>query len=82
MDEQAAGLEGALWTALRVLEERAALAERLAGSAARGMMHEVRYQKVADEALETASTIRALIESIGVASDGRAMGSSAQHLPE
>jgi len=79
LEEQAAGLEGALWTALRVLEERAALAERLViGSAAGGGAHETRYRKAADDALQTASTIRALIESIGVAVDGRSIAPTAR----
>jgi len=72
LEEQAAGLEGALWTALRVLEERAALAERLAtGFSSGGPAHELRYRGAAENALETALTIRALIDSIGVAGDGR-----------
>jgi two-component system chemotaxis response regulator CheB len=74
LDEQAAGLEGALWTALRVLEERAALADRLANGSAGGPTHEMRYRKAADDAIGTASTIRSLIEGIGVAGDGRSTG--------
>src|SRR5215813_13390736 len=74
LDEQSAALEGALWTALRALEERAALANRLAGNLAGGPTHEMRYRKTAEEALETATTIRGLIEGIGVAGDGRPRG--------
>jgi two-component system, chemotaxis family, protein-glutamate methylesterase/glutaminase len=61
---QAEALEGALWAAVRSLEDRAALLRRLAGRA-RGM-ERVRsastFERQAEEALERARTIREAIE--------------------
>jgi two-component system, chemotaxis family, protein-glutamate methylesterase/glutaminase len=61
---QAEALEGALWAAVRSLEDRAALLMRLAGRA-RGTDH-VRsaetFERQAEEALERARTIREAIE--------------------
>jgi len=73
LDEQAAALESALWMALRALEERAALSQRLAdlhGGSPEGVRR-ARYQALTDESRRSAGTVRELIEEIG-AGDGAA----------
>ncbi len=72
LDEQATALESALWTALRVVEERAALSQRLVGNwAPDDLPHQVdRYRKIASDASGSASTIRSLIAGVGIAEDG------------
>jgi two-component system, chemotaxis family, protein-glutamate methylesterase/glutaminase len=68
LERQSDALETALWTGLRVLEERAALAHRLSkrlatrGSAATGR----RFERQAAEAEAHAGNLRELLESIGV----------------
>jgi two-component system, chemotaxis family, protein-glutamate methylesterase/glutaminase len=61
---QADALEGALWAAVRALEDRAALLKRLAGRArsAGHMRNADSFERQADEALERARTIREAIE--------------------
>lgn len=61
---QSAALEAALWTAVRTLEERAALIRRLAVRAANHKSHlvEKRFLQQADEAERDASIIRTLLE--------------------
>ncbi|MDR7321027.1 MULTISPECIES: chemotaxis protein CheB [Catenuloplanes] len=57
--EQAVATEGALWTALRALEEKAALSRRMAGrTSADG------YRRTADDADHAAALIRQLIDRI------------------
>ena len=65
--EQAAGLEGALWMALRSLEEKAALARRLGNSASeRGhALTRDGFESMAHEAWQAASTLRKLIDRLG-----------------
>jgi two-component system chemotaxis response regulator CheB len=68
LERQSDALETALWTSLRVLQERAALAQRLSqrlrsrGSAATAR----RFQRQAAEAEEHAVNLRELLESVGV----------------
>lgn len=63
LEEQAAAFEGALWMALRSLEEKAALARRMCASA-RKRGHQdaaARYADVNDEAEQAAQVIRRYI---------------------
>lgn len=70
LDEQAAALESALWMALRALEERAALSQRLADvDGGQRTRPRARYQALMDESRRSAATLRDLIEGIG-ARDG------------
>ncbi|GAB7046884.1 chemotaxis protein CheB [Catenuloplanes indicus] len=59
LDEQDVATEGALWTALRALEEKAALSRRMAGRTSVG-----RYRQTADDADRAATLIRQLIDRI------------------
>ena len=66
MDEQAIALEGALWTALRALEEKSALTRRMASTdrpyhSSTG----ARFQHMADDAEAAGNIIRGLIDRIG-----------------
>ncbi len=66
LDEQAVALEGALWMALRALEEKSALSRRMATTrlnrhAATGN----RFQDIAQDAENAGATIRRLIDRIG-----------------
>ena len=73
LDEQAIALEGALWVALRALEEKSALSRRMAGT---DRPHHssggVRFRHLADEAEAAGSVIRGLIDRIGAAVPGPA----------
>lgn len=66
LDEQALVLEGALWMALRALEEKSALSRRMAVS---GLRRESRtgsrFRDLAEEAETAGATIRRLIARIG-----------------
>jgi len=66
LDEQAIALEGALWMALRALEEKSALSRRMAVS---GLRRESRtgsrFRDIAEEAETAGATIRRLIAQIG-----------------
>ncbi len=67
LDAHGPTLESALWTALRALEERAALALRMAEGRI-GRTHPytaARYRATADEARQSASLIRQLITELG-----------------
>jgi two-component system, chemotaxis family, protein-glutamate methylesterase/glutaminase len=61
---QASALEGALWAAVRALDDRAALLRRLAGRARTGghTRSAMSFERQANEALERAATIRDAIE--------------------
>lgn len=61
--EQATGVEQALWTAVRALEEKAALARRMAAQASQQQrLHsESRFQQQAEEIHQQASLIRQVI---------------------
>jgi predicted nucleic acid-binding Zn-ribbon protein len=65
LDEQAIALEGALWMALRALEEKSALGRRMAGSKNTGAVSGARFRELADEAEAAGATIRRLINRIG-----------------
>jgi two-component system chemotaxis response regulator CheB len=67
LDEHGPTLEGALWTALRALEERAALGVRMVESRlGRGHPHTAaRYRAMAHEAHRSATLIRELITQLG-----------------
>jgi two-component system chemotaxis response regulator CheB len=69
LEEQAVALESALWIALRALEEKAALGERMADQgAARGSGEVVeRYRAAASEARDAGSLVRSLIDRISTA---------------
>ncbi|BCY11159.1 chemotaxis protein CheB [Actinoplanes sp. L3-i22] len=71
LDEQAVATEGALWLALRALEEKAALSTRMAEGAA-GRSYGERFRGMADDAHVAAGLIRALL--------ARLADSSATHL--
>ena len=67
LDEQVIAVEGALWMALRALEEKSALSRRLAG--ARGAVHARRFEEQAAEAEGAAAAIRRFIETLGSTAD-------------
>ena len=67
LEEQSAGLEGALWMALRALSDKAALSRRMAGSfgtSGHGSTRE-RFEGIATDADSAAELIRSLIDRIG-----------------
>jgi two-component system, chemotaxis family, protein-glutamate methylesterase/glutaminase len=66
LDEQAVALEGALWMALRALEEKAALSRRMAenGTHRRAGTGE-RFHNIATDADAAGATIRRLITRLG-----------------
>jgi two-component system, chemotaxis family, protein-glutamate methylesterase/glutaminase len=70
LERQSDALETALWTGLRVLEERAALAHRLSNRLeSRGSTTTARrFERQAAEAEEHAVNLRELLESMGVTS--------------
>jgi two-component system chemotaxis response regulator CheB len=66
LDEQAIALEGALWMALRALEEKAALGRRMAQTRlTRHPATGTRYRDLADDAEAAGAAIRGLIARIG-----------------
>jgi two-component system, chemotaxis family, protein-glutamate methylesterase/glutaminase len=71
LDEQADAFEGALWMALRSLEEKSALARRMADAANRrgGTGIAERYRLSGEEADHAGRLIRELIARMGTASD-------------
>jgi two-component system, chemotaxis family, protein-glutamate methylesterase/glutaminase len=69
LDEQAVALEGALWMALRALEDKSALSRRMADDRiGRRSSTGMRFRDIADEAESAGATIRDLIARIGSAS--------------
>jgi two-component system chemotaxis response regulator CheB len=68
LDEQAAAFEGALWMALRSLDEKASLARRMGAAAqARGSDGAAeRYDAVSEEAEQAGQLIRELIARLDV----------------
>jgi two-component system chemotaxis response regulator CheB len=75
-DEQSNGLEAALWTALRALEENAALRRRMAERAGRGKLKEIadRYILQAQEAETRAAVVRKVL--VSEPADAKAMKGS------
>lgn len=65
LGEQAVATEGALWTALRALEEKAALSKRVARKPGFGQ----RYDRMAEDAEEAGALIRQLIDRIAGRAD-------------
>jgi two-component system chemotaxis response regulator CheB len=66
LDEQAVALEGALWMALRALEEKSALSRRMATERLdRRSSTGLRFRDIADEAEAAGAAIRELITRIG-----------------
>jgi two-component system, chemotaxis family, protein-glutamate methylesterase/glutaminase len=63
LDEQAIALEGALWMALRALEEKSALSRRMATG--RNALHSSRFEEMAVDAEAAGATLRRLIAEIG-----------------
>jgi two-component system chemotaxis response regulator CheB len=73
LDEQAIALEGALWMALRALEEKSALSRRMAGSG--NARYADRFREMAADTAAAGETIRRLIDRLGSAtSDESASG--------
>jgi two-component system chemotaxis response regulator CheB len=76
LDEQAIALEGALWMALRALEEKSALSRRMAGNHdSRHTATGARFRDIAADADAARDTLRLLISQIGsaMASENPAM---------
>jgi two-component system chemotaxis response regulator CheB len=66
LEEQAIALEGALWMALRALEEKSALSRRMAQSQnPRHTASGARFRDMADDAEAAGVTIRRLIAQLG-----------------
>ena len=72
VEAQGGSVETALWTALRALQERAQLSERLAArvGAAGAKQSQARFEEFAREAHEQAEAIRGLLVGNGSGSDG------------
>lgn len=72
LNEQAVGLEAALWTALRALEESAALSRRLAARAQDRGQGQVarRFRAHAHDLAQRAATVRAALDRGGEADTG------------
>jgi two-component system, chemotaxis family, protein-glutamate methylesterase/glutaminase len=67
LDEQAVALEGALWMALRALEEKSALSRRMAATRQRHTASGDRFRDMADDAEAAGAAIRRLIAQLGSA---------------
>ncbi|AEV83622.1 two-component system, chemotaxis family, response regulator CheB [Actinoplanes sp. SE50] len=63
LDEQAVATEGALWQALRALEEKAELGRRMAGAAG-GRSYQLRFEQMAVDATEAGALIRGLLDRL------------------
>jgi two-component system chemotaxis response regulator CheB len=82
LDEQAIALEGALWIALRALEEKSALGRRMAETRSHGAVTVARFRDVAAEAEAAGATIRRLITQIGSSVPHDAPAGSGDRAPE
>jgi two-component system, chemotaxis family, protein-glutamate methylesterase/glutaminase len=71
LDEQAIATEGALWMALRALEEKSALSRRMARSQA-GRGRGDRYLRMAEDAEKAGTLLRGLLDRLGTAPSGEA----------
>ena len=66
LDEQAIALEGALWMALRALEEKSALSRRMADARfGRETRTRLRFRSIAEDAESAGATLRQLIADLG-----------------
>jgi two-component system, chemotaxis family, protein-glutamate methylesterase/glutaminase len=75
LDEQALALEGALWMALRALEEKSSLSRRMAAThAPRNTSTGSRFRGIAEDADAAGETIRRLIAQLGSTVSGPAPG--------
>jgi two-component system chemotaxis response regulator CheB len=72
LDEQALALEGALWMALRALEEKSALSRRMAGTG--NARYAERFREMAADTAAAGETIRRLIDRLGSATSGDQFG--------
>jgi two-component system chemotaxis response regulator CheB len=77
LEEQAIAMEGALWTALRALEEKSALSRRMARRASGANHTELRrrYETSATEAEHAGNVIRRLISRVGTTGEEDAVAS-------
>ena len=83
LTQQSEALEAALWVALRTLEERAALASRLA-QPARRRGHRItatRFEEQAEEAQQAARLVRRLLLDRGSFAAGWPLGSDQRAVP-
>jgi two-component system, chemotaxis family, protein-glutamate methylesterase/glutaminase len=83
LTQQSEALEAALWVALRTLEERAALASRLA-QPARRRGHRItatRFEEQAEEAQQAARLVRRLLLDRGSFAAGWPLGSDRRTMP-
>jgi two-component system chemotaxis response regulator CheB len=67
LDEQAMALEGALWMALRALEEKSALGRRMAASRLGRSATGLRFTEIAEDAENAGAVLRRLIAQLGSA---------------
>lgn len=84
LEEQALALEGALWMALRALEEKSDLSRRLAtADTHRRSGTGERFRSIADDTAAAGATIRQLIARLGSmpGSDPATSGGHRRHLP-
>jgi two-component system, chemotaxis family, protein-glutamate methylesterase/glutaminase len=66
LEEQAIALEGALWMALRALEEKSALSRRMADEHFRqNSTTGSRFRAIADDAEAAGATLRRLVSELG-----------------
>ncbi len=83
LDEQALALEGALWMALRALEEKSELSRRLASADAhRRSSTSERFQSIAVDADAAGATIRQLIARLGSVPEPESAGATTGPHPD
>jgi len=79
LEEQAVALEGALWMALRALEEKSALSLRMAGVPHRHAATRTRFRELAADADTAGEAIRHLIARLGASTVRPEDGSPSTH---